>query len=153
MINKFFKIFFRAVNSRPVNSPLGVVVAPSRELATQIGTEINTNQPMGLIGLPTPWSPPGGENLAGWKVRQWNGYCDSASHIWQRSGGSTWGSPTDSISISSLFSPIYFLTEWGGIREGRGNLFEGVEAQEYIGSRGLGIYWEYRLRNILGVED
>jgi len=33
---------------------LGVVVAPSRELATQIGTEINTNQPMGLIGLPTP---------------------------------------------------------------------------------------------------
>jgi len=35
----------------------------------------------------------------------------------------------------------------------RGNLFEGIEAQEYIGSRGLGIYWEYRLRNILGVED
>ena len=46
-----------------------------------------------------------------------------------------------------------FSQSGGGIREGRGNLFEGIEAQEYIGSRGLGIYWEYRLRNILGVED
>ena len=60
-----------------------------------------------------------------------------------RFGGSTVGSHTDSISLCSLFSPIYFLIECGGgIREGRGNLFWGIEAQEYIGSRGLGIFWE-----------